>query len=436
MRIVWNESLRQTQQMLGYWENAGSRIPSFAKDARTLSLNVLASTGFRQQYDFQGSDEAGTGQVNTYRDALQTVLDSAIFLMLIPPKLLSVPFLPQSWRRIGKAARDFKQYMLQMLDEETELLLQGSKGTGNLITSFLKALDVHQKTDLQSKAVSIGDVQTQAQTQAQTTSKGLSVPEILGNFFVINFAGHDTTANTFAFCILLLAAHPEVQEWVGEELRDLTPDPSEGGQWEYAELFPKLKRCHAVFLETLRLYPPILALPKWTNDFPQTLKVRMGESAKQVVIPPRTNVSPSLLAVQTHPEYWKEPLVWRPERWVASSISISNNASTAQEKSGSKEKRKEEGEVLLPPTIPHTYFPWSDGPQNCPGEKFALVEGVAVLAGLLRGHRVNIVREGKGETSGEARERVMQCVEDCDMQLLLRMRDAERVGVSVVRIVS
>ena len=412
MQIVWRESLRQTEQMLSYWTGAGNEFPSFSKDTRTLSLNVLAATGFRQEYDFQGSEEAvsDASQINTYRDALQTVLDSAVFLMLVPPKLLKLPFLPRSWRQIGQAAADFKQYMLQMLDAETQLLQQGSKGTGNLITSFLKALDVHQQSESTLKSTS---------TSAQT--KGLSVDEILGNFFVINFAGHDTTANTLAFAVLLLAAHPDAQYWVAEELQQLIPNIDE--EWEYTDLFPKLKRCHAVFLETLRLYPPILALPKWTNDHPQTLNV----GGKDVVIPPRTNVSPSLLAIQTHPEFWDEPLLWKPWRWT-------EKQTGSEHQTGSEKEIDIAEEVLLPPPVPHTYFPWSDGPQNCPGAKFSLVEGVAVLARLLRGFRVEIVREGEWEGFEAARERVMRCVEDCDMQLLLRMRDAERVKVRIRKI--
>jgi cytochrome P450 len=388
--------------MLSYWTSSGGQVPSFSKDTRTLSLNILAATGFRQEYDFHGSDQPVTGPVNNYRAALQTVLDNAIFLMLVPPKLLAFPLLPSSWRSIGKAAADFKQYMLEMLDAETKLLEQGSKGTGNLITSFLKALDVHQEAEVKSPS-----------DAAARQAKGLSIPEILGNFFVINFAGHDTTANTLAFAVLLLAAHPDVQEWVGEELQDLTPDGDQ--EWEYTDLFPKLKRCHAVFLETLRLYPPILALPKWTNDYPQRLKV----GGTEVVIPPRTNVSPSLLAVQTHPEYWSAPLQWKPKRWMASREAGSGG---------------DDEETILPSPVPHTYFPWSDGPQNCPGAKFAQVEGVAVLAGLMRSHRIEIVRERDTESFEEAKERLTRCVEDCDMQLLLRMRNAERVKVRVRKV--
>ena len=402
MRTVWSESLVQTQEMLQCWTLTKGEVPSFSKDTRTLSLNVLAATGFRQKYNFQGSNQVLKAQANNYRDALQTVLDSAIFLMLVPPQILSFPLLPPSWRHIGRAAADFKQYMLQMLDDETKLLQQGSKGSGNLITSFLKALDVHENTS------KLDDPQTRQ-------SKGLSVPEILGNFFVINFAGHDTTANTLAFAVLLLAAYPHVQEWVREELQQLIPDKE--AEWEYTELYPKLKRCQAVFLETLRLYPPILALPKWTNDYPQKMKV--GD--REIVIPPRINVSPSLLAVQTHPDYWDEPLAWEPKRWLAAS-------QKPAESSGKEE------DTILPPPVPHTYFPWSDGPQNCPGAKFAQVEGVAVLARLLRSHRIDIVRKGESESLEQARVRVLECIEDCDMQLLLRMRDAERVKIRVTKV--
>ena len=44
--------------------------------------------------------------------------------------------------------------------------------------------------------------------------KGLTL-EIFGNIFVTMFAGRDTTANTLAYAMLLLAAYPEVQDWVG-----------------------------------------------------------------------------------------------------------------------------------------------------------------------------------------------------------------------------
>lgn len=89
-------------------------------------------------------------------------------------------------------------------------------------------------------------------------------------------------------------------------------------------------------------------------------------------------------------------------------------------------------ETLITPSR-DTYFPWSDGPHNCPGVKFSQVEFVAVLAFIIRQHQLTIMQED-GETEEEARMRVQKVVNDCDMQLLLRMRDADKAKLKCERI--
>lgn len=131
-----------------------------------------------------------------------------------------------------------------MLDEESALLGQGKTGTGSLMTSFVGALDIHQRDELLNMNGSNSSV-------GQSKSKGLSIDEIFGNIFVINFAGHDTTANTLAFSMLLLAANPEVQDWVADELQVITPCDSE--KWDYHPLFSDLKRCRAVLVRIISL---------------------------------------------------------------------------------------------------------------------------------------------------------------------------------------
>lgn len=207
-----------------------------AKDTRTLSLNVLAATGFRRSYKFRSSSQPATDEALTYRDALQVVLDNALFLMLVPPRFLLIPLLPKQWAHIGKAAADFKQYMVDMLQEETSRLDRGETGVGSLMTSFVRALNTHEQTTVKSGT-------------DQSSTKGLSVDEIFGNIFVINFAGHDTTANTLAFSMILLAANPEVQNWVSEEVREVIKD-HDSRLWDYGALFSDLKRCRAVLVRT------------------------------------------------------------------------------------------------------------------------------------------------------------------------------------------
>lgn len=132
------------------------------------------------------------------------------------------------------------------------------------------------------------------------------------------------------------------------------------------------------------------------------------------MIPPNTGVMPSLLAIQTHPKYWEDPLVWNPSRWI----------STPATPSSDLEIKLEEEALFTPAKC--TFFPWSDGPQNCPGNKFSQVEFVAVMACLLRDYRYHAV-QNYAESSEATRKRILDIAEDVDMQMLLRMKDADRV---------
>ncbi|KAH3969293.1 hypothetical protein HBI81_072260 [Parastagonospora nodorum] len=384
MKFVWSESLSQAKQMVASWTTstaAADGIISVAQDTRILSLNVLAATGFRRSFDFKSSSgvAASLDTASSYRDALATVLDNIIVLVLLPRRFLSHPLVPKSLQRVGKAADDFQHHMEQMLEEEMTAFEQGTQGAGSLMTSFVRAANTHEtKTD-------------------GSQIQGLSIEEVYGNMFLVNFAGHDTTANTFAFSILLLATSPKVQDWLAEEICVVTPDTED---WDYSQLFPKLLRCRAVLLETLRLFPPILSLPRHTNTEPQRLQI--GD--RTIVVPANTNTYPNVVAIQTHPQYWPDPLEWKPDRWVTT----------------------ESGEEVLITPPRDTFLPWSDGPQNCPGIKFAQVEFVAVLALIMCRHRLRIQRE-LGETEEQARTRVHKVLNDCDSQLLLRIRDATQV---------
>jgi hypothetical protein len=86
MKSVWIESLSQTEQMIRSWFQSPDRIHSFVKDTRTLSLYVLAATGFGRSFDFQSAKDSAVEKdmASSYRDALSTVLDNVILLILVP----------------------------------------------------------------------------------------------------------------------------------------------------------------------------------------------------------------------------------------------------------------------------------------------------------------------------------------------------------------
>ncbi|KAL9620143.1 MAG: hypothetical protein Q9160_005258, partial [Pyrenula sp. 1 TL-2023] len=111
---------------------------------------------------------------------------------------------------------------MEQLTEERRLAQAGQPGTGTLVSNLIRAGEV-------------------ANTTKGGTLQPLSESEILDNLFVFNFAGHDTTAISTTYAMLLLVANPEVQAWLSEEIRFYLPsaDPQIG---DYSEAFPSLKR--------------------------------------------------------------------------------------------------------------------------------------------------------------------------------------------------
>jgi cytochrome P450 len=229
--IAWAESLKQTREMLRGWVQEGSNGNiGLHRDTRTATLNVLAATGFNRSYNFhetRTSEEHG----ESYRVALFTLMDNSLFMQLVPRAVLSSLFAPASWKQIGRAAEVFKDYMLNLLHQEKQLLSEGKAGASHLTSSLLRASEEY------SDEKQIG----------HRKANGLTINELLGNIYLINLAGHDTTSNTLAYSIAHLTMFPDIQDWISEEVQAIFGDsPSE--TWEYETKFKQLKRPLAVMV--------------------------------------------------------------------------------------------------------------------------------------------------------------------------------------------
>lgn len=244
---VWSESLRQADGMLQWWTSLGSSpTTTTAKDVRALSLNVLAHVGFRKNYPFDGKAEnTTTKEALSFRQTLCFVLDNALLTMVVPAKFLRLPFLPVKWRQVGGAIDALRHHMTALYNEEKLNSVQKSREPANLMKLMVQASE---------QATSEASTEAKKSHAGHLAPKrvGLTMNEIFGNIFVYYFAGHDTTAAVFAYTIYLLAGHPEVQDWIAEELHYVLPS-NDNSQWRYGDLFPRLKRCLAV-LVTSHIY--------------------------------------------------------------------------------------------------------------------------------------------------------------------------------------
>lgn len=218
--------------MLQLWKVAKTPVTSTNIDTRTLSLHVLSGAGFGRGYSFKKAGEKPKeGHMFNYRDSISLILENCVLILVLGPKLLGKmarwPIFG-SWSRIGHATIDFKDHMTTMLIEEKSAIAAGKVRSPTITNALIRASE-------ESNAGTEGGF------------KGLTEDEIYGNIFVYNFAGHDTTATSFNWALYLLAAFPDIQEWIAEEINAVLGD-KEVGDVEFGDIFPKLNRCLAVLV--------------------------------------------------------------------------------------------------------------------------------------------------------------------------------------------
>lgn len=216
--------------MVASWSeqgNPGTR--ETVADTATLALHVLTCAGFGASYSFnEGVRKVAPGHEMTYRDSLSLCLSNTITFTIIPKQYLSSSWMPQRLQRLGDAVREFQKYMEEMLAKERNLSAEQQSKSANLMSALVRASD----EDTKSKGL------------GQDSKLGLTDEEIFGNIFTYNLAGHETSANTIACALVLLAANPKYQSWVREEIKQAQNTAKE----DYEVMFPRLQRCLAVMV--------------------------------------------------------------------------------------------------------------------------------------------------------------------------------------------
>lgn len=172
---------------------------------------------------------------------------------------------------------------------------------------------------------------------------GLTDKELLDEVATIFIAGHETTANALSWTFYLLAQAPEVLQSLREEV-----DRVLCGRLPRFADYAQLSYTQAVLAESMRLYPPAWILVRQVVQPVQIGDVRM-KPGEAVMLSP--------YAMHHHPDYFPDPMAFKPERWQ-------NDFAR---------------------TLPrYAYFPFGGGPRICIGNHFALLEGALVLAELVQ----------------------------------------------------
>jgi cytochrome P450 len=182
----------------------------------------------------------------------------------------------------------------------------------------------------------------------------LSDDEVRDQVLVFLLAGHETTAIALTFALHLLGRHPDVQDAVRAEIREVVGDAR-----PTAAATASLPLTTAVLKETMRLYPSVPFIPRLTVADDEVLghPIRVGTT---VVLGP--------WSIHRHPEFWEDPLTFDPSRF-------------APDVEAAARRHR------------YAWMPFGGGPRACIGQHFSMVEAALALAVLLRGHRVDAVAD-------------------------------------------
>ncbi len=179
-------------------------------------------------------------------------------------------------------------------------------------------------------------------TKDEETGEAMSENLLRDESITAFFAGHETTARTMSATWYALSMNPEAAKKLHEEL-----DRELGEREPTVEDLFRLPYTLQVVKEVLRLYPaaPFYVRDAVEDDVINGHKVNKG-----------TAIMLSPYFTHRHPDFWKDPLKFDPDRWTP-------------EKEAARHK--------------YAYHPFATGKRVCIGNNFSLLEShllVAILA--------------------------------------------------------
>ncbi|KAK6348517.1 hypothetical protein TWF718_006305 [Orbilia javanica] len=401
--LVFGETIRQGKMMLTKWTgedgNGGITITDVLEDTMRLSLHVISGAGFGVSLQWPGmtedgdlirplSNESTHRHTLSFKDALAGLLHNLLVVLVFPRWFLAnAPF--QWARKAAEASLEYQTYMNELFVEKRNEAIAGEKADGMDIMGALVKNSYGPETRLEEKkkpTTNNGDVERQALTDS----------EILGNAFVFLLAGHETSAGSLHYVLILLALHLDSQRRMQQDIDRIFGDrPVE--EWDYNKDITAMQTSMiaAVMHEELRVVPPVINIPKQVSDESDQIVMYQG---KQTIWPKGAVISLSALALQRNPKYWpstgpskvteenNDLADFVPERWF-----VKNNVNGMQQREdvGIDGSAGKDASRLFHP-MKGSYIPFSDGPRSCLGKRFAQVEIMILLAMIFKNYSVEL----------------------------------------------
>ncbi|THH29773.1 hypothetical protein EUX98_g4419 [Antrodiella citrinella] len=333
-RLVWDETVKVMNDLFkNIWGDKKDITLNHALEiTMPIALFIISAAGFGRRLAWNEELKTSNGHSLTFKDALYTVSEG-IRIKLLAPKWAGSVF-PRV-KKVHGAFDELEKYMLEMIESRKDSEVKEQRF--DLFSSLLEANDDNAE------------------------DAKLADSELLGNIFIFLIAGHETTAHTLCFALGLLALYPDEQERVYQEVLKAIPenrDPT------FQDL-NGLNYVNCVLNETLRMFPPVIGIPK--------------EAAEDCMLTTTNNAGEKVTVAIPKAKYWEDPLTFKPSRF--------------------------EGDWPR-----DAFLPFSGGVRSCLGRRFAELESIVAIAMLVKNYKITVKEEPEfaEETFEQRKARVLK----------------------------
>jgi cytochrome P450 len=369
LKTALNKSvIERTERLIDAWRLVSSKethIIDVASHMSAVTLDVIGDVAF--SHDFGATKVFGSwardqldDTKETKNNALEGTVDPFIQSMQASMKLsfitLTLSLSNMSWLEKyvnPKAARTRK-----LLNDAADSIIYKARqesivATGSANTEDSSAIQHRSLLQLLFDAHLDFDEKGQASSSSVNNTKNkLSDIELRGEVKTFILAGHETTSAWCYWAMYALAKYPVIQQKLYVHILSYSSSTTTTTKSKHSissDDVESMEYLAAFMNEVLRLYSPVGLIFRYTTR---------EETWQGYKIPKNTRGIIPIHLLNRHPDYFKDPDEFIPDRW------LDKDECTARHK--------------------FCFIPFSAGGRNCVGQRFAEIEAKLMVANICR----------------------------------------------------
>nr|WCC58119.1 cytochrome P450 [Pharsalia antennata] len=306
---------------------AGRKDIDISKPVAALMMDIICETAMGLKMNTQGGD-------NAFAMHLEGIMEIATI------RIFNVwHHLDWTWR-LYPLSRELDKYLTGFHDVTSKVIKKKLE--------VFKREKENRKNSLVAQVEEGGYKKKLAFLDLLLENSEFTEEELKEEVEVFLIAGTDTSGTTTCFLFEIFGLYPEIQQKVYEEVIDVL---GEDRLVEASDL-PKLKYLERVIKETLRLFPVAVYFLRTVGE-----DVDLGK----YTLPEGSSVLFSSVNIHRDPKHWPDPLKFDPDRFLPEEVA----------------KRH-----------PCSYIPFSYGPRNCIGIRYAMMSLKTIAATTVRKYKM------------------------------------------------